>query len=194
MGLRDVKEWLNPMQKDEIIKLVGDLYKKNKQVQEYLDFMVKPNEAEIHNLYREKLIYAFTSTRKKKISLKEAKKAITDLKKFNPKPEYVADLMMLYVEIGIDLYISYGYGDSDYFYSIGNTLFEALKYMGKYNIEEIFYERLRKIYDLSMDVGYGFYDTVIDLYGNFLSDDFYDEDDHEESTVGKAIVFELPKK
>ena len=40
MGLADLKKELKTLDKDQLIALVADLYKKNKAAQEYLDFYV----------------------------------------------------------------------------------------------------------------------------------------------------------
>ena len=58
MGLREVKIKLKELEKDEIIKIVGELYQKNKPVKEYLDFLVEPNEKALHKKYREKVFEA----------------------------------------------------------------------------------------------------------------------------------------
>lgn len=59
MGLTDVKKELKKLDKEKLINLVADLYKKNKSVKEFFDFYVNPNEKEYFNKYRDKVFEAF---------------------------------------------------------------------------------------------------------------------------------------
>ena len=59
MGLTDLKKELKILDKDQLVALIADLYKKNKAAQEYLDFYVQPNERERFEKYRTKVVEAF---------------------------------------------------------------------------------------------------------------------------------------
>lgn len=52
MGLREVKAEQQSADKKTLIKHITELYKKYKPVQEYFDFYVNPNEAEIISLLK----------------------------------------------------------------------------------------------------------------------------------------------
>ncbi|MCZ2249001.1 MAG: hypothetical protein LC111_09610 [Bacteroidia bacterium] len=44
MGLIDIKKELKKLDKDKLIDLVAEFYKKTNQQKEFLDFYVNPNE------------------------------------------------------------------------------------------------------------------------------------------------------
>jgi len=53
MGIREVKNNLKNLNKNQLIDLIGELYNKNKSVKEFFDFYVNPNEKELLSKYRE---------------------------------------------------------------------------------------------------------------------------------------------
>lgn len=59
MGLVDVKKELKKLDKNKLIELLAELYKKNKSVKEFLDFYANPNERELFEKYRDKVLEAF---------------------------------------------------------------------------------------------------------------------------------------
>ena len=59
MGLTELKRELRKLDKDQLIGLISDLYKKEKSVQQLLDFYVDPNEKELYREYRHAVITAF---------------------------------------------------------------------------------------------------------------------------------------
>ena len=47
MGITEIKKELRKLDKEKLVELVADLYKKNKSVKELLDFFINPNEQEL---------------------------------------------------------------------------------------------------------------------------------------------------
>ncbi|MCA6432179.1 MAG: hypothetical protein IM574_01110, partial [Cytophagales bacterium] len=101
MGLTDIKKELKKLDKDKLIDLVADLYKKNKSVKEFFDFYVNPDERELFNKYRDKVFEAFYPKRGYNYKLKDGKQAISDFKKLGTSSDLLADLMLFYVETGV---------------------------------------------------------------------------------------------
>lgn len=101
MGLTDLKKELKKLDKDKLIDLVADLYKKNKFVKEFFDFYVNPDEKELFNKYRDKVFEAFYPKRGDNYKLKDGKQAISDFKKLGTSADSLADLMLFYVETGV---------------------------------------------------------------------------------------------
>jgi Family of unknown function (DUF6155) len=170
MGLIDVKKELQKLDKREIIDLVSELYKKNKSPKEFLDFWANPNENELFAKYRDKVFSAFYHERGFDRSLKVAKQAISDFKKFSPSADLVADLMLFYVETGVIYTNDFGDIDEPFYSSMETTYESALKFMKKENLLVKFAARAKKIVDDSDGTGWGFHDTLGDIYC-----DFYDE-------------------
>src|SRR6478735_7544107 len=94
MGQADIKKTLKNLDKNQIINLIADLYKKNKSVREFFDFYVNPDEHSLFEKHCDKIHEAFYPKRGHKYSLKDGKKAISDFKKLGTSPELQAALML----------------------------------------------------------------------------------------------------
>lgn len=181
MGLRDLKLKLKDMKQEDLIKVIGDLYKLNSANKEYLDFLVKPNYRELHKRYRQKVIEAFYPKQGYKIKLAVGKKAISDFKKFDVPTILVADLMLTYVEIGIVTCDEYDIYDEKINMSILDELYTFLKYCNKHDIINDFLERCLQLDNLASNLDEDFYYSLMDLLCNFIPDyDQYDYDDEDE--------------
>jgi hypothetical protein len=170
MGLREVKKQLKKLSKDKLIKLVADLYKKNKSVKEYLDFYVNPNEGELLNKYRDKVFEAFYPKRGYDYKLSDGKKAIRDFKKIEPSAELLADLTLFYVETGVIFTNEFGDINEAFYSSMESTYVAALKLMKKENLLDRFADRTIKVVHDTRDIGWGFHDYLADVYSEFYPD------------------------
>jgi len=169
MGLTDIKIELKKLDKDKLIDLVADLYKKNKSVKEFLDFYVNPNEAELFEKYRIKVFEAFYPKRGYNHKLKDGKQAISDFKKHGASPDLLADLMLFYVETGVKLTNEFGDIDEGFYSSLETTYMSALKLMKKENLLAKFADRAGKVVNDTIDIGWGFYDTLCDIHSDFYT-------------------------
>jgi Family of unknown function (DUF6155) len=167
MGLIDVKKELNKLDKDEIIDLVAELYKNYKSPKDFLDFWVNPNENDLFAKYRDKVFRAFPLEPDEDYSLKNGKQAISDFKKFHPSADFVADLMLFYVETGVIFTNEFGDIDEPFYSSMETTYESALKLMKKENLLNKFAIRAEKIVDDTDGIGWGFHDSLGDIYCAF---------------------------
>ncbi len=170
MGLTDIKKELKKLDKDKLVELVADLYKKNKSVKEFFDFYVNPNERELFEKYREKVFEAFYPKRGYKLKLKEGKQAISDFKKLGPSADLLADLMLFYVETGVKFTNDFGDIDEAFYSSIETTYVAALTLMRKENILDTFADRAGKVVSDTKGIGWGFHDYLGDVHADFYVD------------------------
>lgn len=171
MGLTELKKELQKLDKAKLIELIADMYKKNKSVKEYLDFYVDPNEKELFNTYRTKVIEAFYPKRGDSLKLKDGKKAISDFKKFEPSPELIADLILVYVETGIRFTNDYGDIDEGFYSSLESAYSDALSLMKKVSVLDKFKARAEKAVRDTNGIGWGFHHYLREVYS-----EFYDEE------------------
>ena len=180
MGLSDIKKELKKLEKDTLINLIADLYKKNKAVKELFDYYLNPNEQELFEKYRTKVYEAFFPKRGFGFNLKEGKKAISDFKKFEPSPKLVADLMLVYVESGVQFTNSYGDIDENFYSSLESTYEAALTLIKKENLLGKFMYRAEEIVRKANGIGWGFpyalSQTYLDCYADY-SGGMDDEDE-----------------
>jgi hypothetical protein len=186
MGLTDIKKELKKLDKNKLIDLVIDLYKKNKSVKEFLDFYVNPDERELFNKYRDKVLEAFFPKRGNNFKFKDGKKAISDFKKLEPSADLLADLMLFYVETGVEFTNHFGYIDDAFYSSMATTYSTALTLMKKEDLLDKFADRAVKVVRETSDIDWGFHDFLVDVYSDFY-DDFSDDFDEpmEQKEAGK---------
>lgn len=167
MGLTDIKKELKKLDKDKLVEIVADLYKKNKSVKEYLDFFVNPNEKELYVKYKDKVYEAFYPKRGDRFRLADGKKAITEFKNLEASKELLADLMLFYAETGVEFTNEYGDIDEPFYNSIASVYSNALTLMSKESILNKFAERAKKVVDDTSGIGWGFHDELGDIYSEF---------------------------
>jgi DNA primase len=171
MGLTELKKELTKLDKDELIEIVTDLYKKNKSVKEYFEFYVNPNETELFKKYRTKVIEAFFPQHGFNCNLKEGKKAIADFKKLGASPESIADLMLIYAENGVQYTNDYGDIYESFYNSVTSVYRNALMLMKKENLLDKFKDRVMKIVHDTDGIGWNFHDDISDIYGEYYMAD-----------------------
>lgn len=168
MGLTDLKKTLKTLEKDQLVVLIADLYKKNKAAQEYLDFYVQPNERGRFEKYRAKVVEAFFPKRGYQLRLGEGKKAISEFQKLEPAAELLADLLLVYVETGVRFTNTYGDIDEAFYTSLENTYAKALALMRQEKLLARFAARTVQIVRDTSGIGWGFHD-----YLGEMRDEFY---------------------
>ena len=179
MGISDIKKELKNLDKEKLIDLVVDIYKKNKSVKEYLDFYISPNEKELFLKYKDKVYEAFYPKRGDRFKLSDGKKAISDFKKLEASKELLAELMLLYVETGVEFTNEYGDIDEPFYNSVSSVYSNALKLMNKENILDKFADRAKKVIDDTSNIGWGFHDYLSDIYGDYyFNDSDYNEEEN----------------
>jgi hypothetical protein len=169
MGLIDVKKELVKLDKDKLIGLISELYKNNNEVKEYLDFYANPNEEALFEKYKEKVYEAFYPKRGHALKLSEGKKAISEFKKLKPSSVLLADLMFCYVETGILFTNDFGDIDDRFYSSLESVFGQSLLLMKKENLLDEFEVRANKMLEDTSHIGWGFYDTLSDIYFEFYN-------------------------
>jgi len=171
MGLTDIKKELKKFEKDILIELVADLYKKHKSVKEFFDFYINPDEKELFNKYCERVLNAFYPKRGFGYNLKEGKTAISDFKKLGSSTELLADLMLYYVETGVRFTNDFGDINEAFYSSLEKTYLGALTLMRKESLLDKFADRALKVVDDTSEMGWGFHDYLAYVYSDFYFDD-----------------------
>ena len=164
MGLREVKSELNKLDKDVLIKHISELYKKFKPVKEYFDFYINPDEKKLLEQYKDKVTEGFFPKRGDQIKLSISRKAINDFKKLGVSQESLADLLLHFVECGVELTNIYGDINENFYSSVGNTYNKALEIIDNNGLLEKFKARAMKIVNDTENIGWGFHDYLVKLY------------------------------
>jgi len=164
MGKRDLKKELAEYDKKMLIGLISELYNKNKSVKEYLDYYLNPDEKASLKAYREKVREAFYPKRGFGFKLALGKKAISDFRKLKPSVDSLIDLMLYYVECGVEFTNDYGDINENYYLSLERAYRDSLDLIDRHSLRDTFKDRaLQIVYD-SENIGWGFHDTLGDFY------------------------------
>lgn len=164
----ELKKRLNEYEHKELIELVVEIFKANKEVQNYLSSKFLGDEVieEIYKVARKKIKDEFFPERGfGKLRLADAKKEITAFKKATKDDKRTVDLMLFYVEQGVDFTCSYG-DINENFYSSMVKMFDQVA-MECDRDEELYQEfstRLRNVISNTEGIGWGFHEALVDCY------------------------------
>ncbi len=171
MAIVNIKKELQKLEKSQIIEIVTDLYKSNKSVKEYFDFYVNPNENKLLIKYQEKIFLAFFPKNGDDCNLKEAKKAISDFKNLGVSQESLSEIMLFYVETGVNYSNEYGDINEAFYESIEKMFKKALTIMSNNEILDKFELRSSLICRNSEDTGWGFNDSISEIFYEMYAKD-----------------------
>jgi hypothetical protein len=165
-----LKKYLQQFNKEQLIEQIGELHKKYKEVKDYYAFCLNPDEGKTLNKYKAIIFESFYPKRGFKLSLSQARKAISDFKKLSPSPEHIADAMIYFVECGVLFTNDFGDIDEPFYNSMEGMFEDACVFIQKNSLEKNFKERCKKIMDDTGGVGWGFHDDLSDTYYQFFED------------------------
>lgn len=170
MSKSTVKKALESMPKDAIISMVMEMYDARKEAKEYLEFFAYPDEDGKLEEYKKIIREEFypSKNREPKLRFAVCRKAISDYKKLKPSADKLADLMLFYMENASEF--TYDYGDmwEQYYDSVENNFEKTLAYIAKNGLLEKFQPRLEKCEEWSSSCGWGFADSIGDLYYEYF--------------------------
>jgi hypothetical protein len=163
-----LKKMLQSMDKQEIMSLIFEMYDSKKEIKEYLDYVVSPNEKE--QLTKAKKIIEneyFPAKGWPKERLSVAKKAISDFAKLKPSPELEAELLIFLVECGCHYTGKYGDINEAFYIGMENNFRKALKFMEKNGLLEKFRPNAENCVRWSSSCGYGFADEIESMFDEY---------------------------
>ena len=175
MKMTELKKALNQLDKSELISLICTAYKNADFVQRQVDILLRKDDAERELLgdFKEYIREAFFDM---DLSLRTAKGYISEFKKLCGNKEYHADLMLYYVECGVDFTNEYGDIDERFYNSVILMFSDFAKLL--YTLPEKFYSyikpKIERVHEGAQDIGWGFTDGMNEIYseirGNFGDD------------------------
>jgi len=170
--MRDFNKYLSGKDNGFLIGELKTLAKLYPDVKEYfLQKMNPDNEKQIMMKYKEIIHNEFFPKRGfGKLRYSIIRKAISDFKKIYQQPENMAELMVSYVEYGIDYTSQFGDIDEHFYDTILRMQRKALDYVLKYNLPGIFDKRLKQMTIDGNGIGWGFSDELCDNYYQYLAD------------------------
>lgn len=106
-----------------------------------------------------------------KLQFSVCRKAVSDYKKLKPSADKLADLMLCYVENACQFTFDYGDMWEQYYTSVENNFEKTMAFIAKNNLLEHFKPRLRQCMAWASPCGWGFADTIADIYYEHFPED-----------------------
>jgi hypothetical protein len=170
INLNDLKQYLKKCSQEELISDIAELFKKFPSVKDYYQIKLYSQEdTEIIAKYK-KIIESefFPSRGLGRARLAVAKKAISDYKKICQTDAALIDIMIFYVEQGVKFTNAYGDIDEPFYLSMEGVYKQAVELIIKSNLKENFQQRCRKITSDTSSTGWGFHDSLIEVYEEYF--------------------------
>jgi hypothetical protein len=164
MSKRELKKELESFDKKKLVDLISDLYDKHKSVKEYLDYFVSPDEKETLKIYKVKVREAFYPKRGFGFKIAIGKKAISDFRKLKSSIDSLVDLMMCYVESGVEFTNEFGDINEGFYSSIESVYSDAMKLISKNELHDKYKTRAYEVLKETENIGWGFHDSLSDFY------------------------------
>ena len=165
MSKAQLKKYLIKLTKEQVIDVVLELYDARKEAKEYLDFYINPNDDAKLEEYKKIIYNEFYPNRgEPKCRFSVCRKAISDFKKLKPSPFCIADLMLFYIETGVNFTAEYGDMWEQYYTALENNFDKAMEFIYKNGYLEELRPRIEKMLKISEECGWGFPDTLYDFY------------------------------
>jgi len=164
--INDLKKYLSNESEKELRNQIVELFKISKEVKEYyLLKLIPDSEKEIMDKYKKIIENEFFPERGMKIlNYSVLKKAVGDFQKISKNPIFLAELMLFYVEKGVEFTNTYGDIDERFYNNIGGMFEKVVDFIIENDCKKIFEDRCKKIMEGSIDIGWGFGDFISDYY------------------------------
>ena len=164
----ELKRFLQQLSKEQLIDHILELSRSFPPVQDFFQAKVQPaDDAAVRQKYKEAIEQEFFPRRGYgEARLSVARKAVSDYKKVAASEAGVADLMLYYVEAGVRFTNAYGDINERFYLSMERMYASALAHITKHGLEEEFKPRCARIVENTSHIGWGFHDTLSEIYGD----------------------------
>lgn len=202
LSVSEVKNILKEKSRDELLELLIESYKTIPLLKEHINvkYGSRDNIVKILEAYKDKIYNVFfPKDMKTQFKISDAKKAVNEFKKLCSSEELTIELMLYYVEMGIDFTNTYG-DINEAFYNSVAAMYEAVvSAINKQDDSEIYNnlkDRLKAVVENANGMGWGVHDELSDIYWQmkWLDIENIDLDENELKNIKTYIVERLEKR
>lgn len=164
-----LKKYFSDKTKDQLIDELQFLIKRFPQVKEYYHFQLSPEkQVKIIDEYKKRIKREFFPERGFGGGRPSVGKApILQFLKISSNPEHLIDLMLYYVEQGVQYTIAYGDIDESFYESMESVFEDALDLIKENDLYDHFHSRCKKIMTDTNGMGWGFGDYIEELFEKY---------------------------
>ena len=164
-GIGALKRYLKVRSREDLLTDIVDLFTRLDSVRDYYQVRLAPeNDAVVIEKYKALIRNEFFPVRgfgQARLSI--ARKAVSEYRKVSSSKASLVDLMLYYVETGVEFTNTYGDMDDAFYGSMGNMYKWAVKLIVENEIEELYESRCRKIVEDTSGIGWGLHDSLGDI-------------------------------
>jgi hypothetical protein len=170
LSMTELKNILKQQTKENLVSMVAECYKNSDKIKELISVKYAGNDAvkQIFEGYKIKIQDVFFPDKLSgRLMLSEARKAISDFKKLCNDEELILDLMLFYVETGVEATNTYGDLYEEFYNSVEKMYLSVIETINNHKDSRIFSvlsKRLKAVVDDTGGIGWGFHDNLTDMY------------------------------
>lgn len=172
IGAGALKHFLKNRSREELIADIVDLFSHFDVVKDYYETRLGPDDdATVRDRYKAIIKNEFFPARgfgRARLSI--ARKAVNDYKKVSRSKAGLADLMLYYVEMGVQFTDAYGDIDGPFYDSMEGMYQSTVKFIVENELQDGFQSRCRQIVSNTSEMGWGFPDQLSDIYEEGFSE------------------------
>ena len=202
LSVTEVKKILKEKSREELLELLIESYKTIPLLKEYISakYGSEDNIEKIFKAYKNKIYNVFfPKNMKAQFKISDAKKAVNEFKKLSSNEKLTIELMLYYVEMGIEFTNTYGDINGAFYNSIAAMYEAVVSAINKQDDAEIynnFKDRLKTVVEDTNGMGWGFLEELSDIYWEIkwldLEDIKFDEE--EVKNIKEYIFGRLEKR
>lgn len=168
--LTELKKELRKKTQNELVEEIAHLYKNFTGVKEFYQASFFSDDTAVLEKYKRVVRAEFIPsgrTQFPKMRASVARKAISDYKKVSCSNVGIADIMLSYVEAGVDCTNNFGDIDEAFYMSMESMYESAIKYMIRESLFSTFEQRLETVVNDTSGIGWGFHDQLSELFQEY---------------------------
>lgn len=169
---KDLKPKLTALSKDDLVKIIIDLYNKDSTNRELIEAKFDKNiEYIAFEKYKKQIINEFFPDRGfGKLRYLHVRSALKCFKDISSNPRLIAELMIAHVDYGIKFTKTYGDINEQFYNNIGTAFSNLLKHLSKHKILREYQDQCHSLVTTTRGMGWGFHEELSDLYGEYYTD------------------------
>jgi Family of unknown function (DUF6155) len=166
LTLRELKLYLKNKSPDDLVNDIATLFTKFDAVKEYYTMQLGGSYSpQLLDQYKSIIRHEFFPSRGYgDARLSVARKAVSDYKKVSDSREGLIDLMLFYVEMGVKYTNQYGDINEAFYSSMERMYDRATKQIAENKLHNRFQQRCLRIVSDTSGIGWGFHDTLSEIY------------------------------
>jgi len=147
MSKRDLKLYLQDLNKEQLRDQITELYSQFREVKEYYDFAFKPNENKLIDECKFKITKEYFPKNKRRAKCRRsvAQNNIRHFKRLGMEPTLIVDIMLFNIEIAQTYSAEKGFKQDAFYKSMLKSFEEAINYITEQGLIQDFLVRLQKI-------------------------------------------------